>query len=199
MKPEHQTDLARFLGELRLESDRGLALVGAAVIDDKLRATLAAFFVDCSAVPKLIDQGNVPLGAFSARADACLALGLIDDFEYSEITLVRRIRNEFAHGLHGTHFNTEPINGYCSSLRSNLPEDYGQPKLAPRFRFMNSVVLLAMRLYYRPDWVARERRVAKEWIGADQVRWRSLVDEPPPTDKPVLGIGKQDEGSGRDQ
>jgi mannitol operon repressor len=101
MKPEDRTDLARFLEELQHESDRGLALVGGAVVDDKLRATLAAFFVECSAVAKLIDQGNAPLGAFSARADACLALGLIDDFEYSEINLVRKIRNEFAHGLHG--------------------------------------------------------------------------------------------------
>src|SRR5215203_807353 len=137
--------------------------------------------------------------AFSARADACLALGLIDEFEYSEITLVRKIRNEFAHGLHGTHFNTEPIKGYCSGLRSNLPEEDGQPKLGPRFRFTNSVISLALRLYYRPDWVARERRVARAWVNADDIRWRSFVEEPPPIDKPVLAIGKRDDGSGRDQ
>lgn len=37
-------DLARFVDELKRESDRGLALVGAALIDDKVGDTLKAFF-----------------------------------------------------------------------------------------------------------------------------------------------------------
>ncbi|MGB5080714.1 MAG: hypothetical protein WBO23_08220 [Burkholderiales bacterium] len=37
-------DLAKFVEELKRETDRGLPLVGAALIDDRLTETLRAFF-----------------------------------------------------------------------------------------------------------------------------------------------------------
>ena len=142
MRKADVENLMRFLTELQAETDRGLALVAAAVLDDKLRAVLIAFFVENTTASKLLDSGNAPLGTLSARADACVALGLIDEFEHQEITLVRKVRNEFAHGLHGTTFQTEPIRGYCSSLQANLPEGADHPTHDARFRFTNSVVSL---------------------------------------------------------
>jgi mannitol operon repressor len=189
-------DLAQFLRELQTETDRGLALVAASVLDDKLRAVLAAFFVEGSVASRLLDSGNAPLGTLSARADACLALGLIDDFEHAEITLVRKVRNEFAHGLHGTNFQSDPIRAYCSSLKSDLPEGAGHPTNDARFRFINSVASLVSRLYYRSEWVARERRMLKQWVSSDQVRWRLLEDEKPPEGVPVLGIFKKPSNPG---
>jgi mannitol operon repressor len=191
-------DLGRFLRELQTESDRGLALVAASVLDDKLRGVLASFFVEGNAASSLLDSGNAPLGTLSARADACLALGLIDDVEHAEITLVRKVRNEFAHGLHGTTFQTEPIRGYCSSLKSDLPEGAGHPTSNARFRFINSVVSLVSRLYYRSEWVARERRMSREWVSADLVRWRSFENEKPPEGAPVMGIFKAPVNPGDD-
>lgn len=188
MRPEDAQDLSRFVTELQVETDRGLALVGGAVIDDKLRATLERFFVDGSSA-KLLDSGNGPLGSFSARADACFALGLINKFEYDEITLIRRVRNEFAHGLHGTTFSSEPIPGYCSGLKSDLPQGGNYPTSQPRFRFMNAVIALTMRLYYRPLWVEKERRTSKDWVPPEQIRWREITTEKPPPDGPFLVIG----------
>jgi mannitol operon repressor len=190
MRSDDLNDLSRFLRELQTESDRGLALVGASVVDDKLGSTLRSFFVDCKAVPKLVDAASAPLGTFSSRVDVCLALGLIDQFEYDEITLIRKVRNEFAHGLHGTTFRTEPIAGLCSGLKSPLPEGAGYPTADPRFRFTNAVTSLVTRLYYRPDWVAKERRTIREWVTPDQVGWRSVENSPPPAGTPVLAIGK---------
>jgi mannitol operon repressor len=161
MRDDDLKNLSRSLQELQSESDRGLALVGAAVIDDKLRETPGAFFVQGAEGSRLLEGGTAPLSTFSARTDACLALGLIDAFEHAEVSLLRKVRNEFAHGLHGTTFRSEPIRGYCSALRSNLPEGAGHPTDEPRFRFINAVVSLATRLYYRPEWVERERRTAK--------------------------------------
>lgn len=193
MRDDDLKDLSRFLRELQAETDRGLALVGAAVIDDKLRDTLAAYFVEGPSGVRLLDGADAPLGRFSARTDACLALALIDLFEHGEITLLRKVRNAFAHGLHGTSFNSEPIRGYCSSLKSDLPEGAGHPTNDPRFRFSNSVIALASRLYYRPEWVARERRTPKEWVTPEQLRWRSVDEERPPEGSPVLGIFKKKE------
>lgn len=179
-------DLARFVEELKSETDRGLPLVGAALIDDKLTETLRAFFCEVPATAKLLDEGNAPLGTFSSRVEACHALGLIDEFEYKEITLIRKVRNEFAHAKHGTSFQTPRVQGLCSGLQSDLPEGVNYPTNNPRFRFTNAVVCVALRLYHRPDWVALECRKAKEWVTRDATRWRSVSEELPPTGVPVM-------------
>jgi hypothetical protein len=40
MRLDHAEDLAKFVEELKRETDRGLPLVGTALIDEKLRDTL---------------------------------------------------------------------------------------------------------------------------------------------------------------
>ncbi len=181
-------DLATFLEELNRETDRGLPLVGAALIDDRLEDTLRSFFVEGRSASKILDEANAPLGTFSSRAQACYLLGLIDDFEFAEIALIRKVRNEFAHAKHGTSFKSEKVQGLCSSLKSELPVGAGYPTNDPRFRFTNAVVCIVLRLYYRPKWVALERRPPKTWVSPDQSRWRSVENEKPPSGVPVLAM-----------
>jgi len=183
-------DLAQFVDELKRETDRGLPLVGAALIDDRLTATLRAFFCEVPSSGKLLDEPNAPLGTFSSKADACYALGLIDDFEYNEIALVRKVRNEFAHAKHGMSFAAPRVQGLCSSLMSDLPTGSNYPLQHPRFRFTNAVLCLALRLYHRPDWVALERRGSKAWVDPGAIRWRSVEDGLPPPGIPVMVMVK---------
>jgi hypothetical protein len=57
-------DLAKFVEELKRESDRGLALVSAALIDDKLGETLRSFFFKGPSAAKLLGlKSNLPEGA----------------------------------------------------------------------------------------------------------------------------------------
>ena len=74
MRLDHAEDLAKFVEELKRETDRGLPLVGAALIDEKLLETLQAFFVEGKSSNKLLTEGNAPLGTFSSRIEACYAL-----------------------------------------------------------------------------------------------------------------------------
>jgi DNA-binding MltR family transcriptional regulator len=120
-----------------------------ALIDQKLRDTLDAFFVDGRSSKKLLDDPNAPLGTFSSRLEACYALGLIDNYEHSEINLLRKVRNDFAHSKHGISFKTERIAGLCSTLISSLPEGEGYPLTDPRFRFMNAIVCIVLRYLSR--------------------------------------------------
>jgi hypothetical protein len=186
----HAEDLAKFVEELKRETDRGLPLVAAALIDERLKETLRAFFRESSTSSKLLDTVNAPLGTFSSRNHTCHALSLIDDHEYAEIELIRKIRNEFAHERHGMSFQTERVKGLCSSLSSDLPEGEGYATGDPRFRFTNSAVSIVLRLYYRPDWVALERRQPKLWLTQDATRWRSVKEEKPPLDMPVIAMTK---------
>lgn len=190
-------DLARFVDELRRETDRGLALVACALIDDRLAETLRSFFRDTPSSAKLLDEGNAPLGTFSARAEACFALGLIDDYEHTEVGLLRKVRNEFAHAKHGVSFAAARVAGLCSGLKTNLPEGADYPLGDPRFRFTNAAVAIVLRLYHRPDWVALERRQDKAWVSANFTRWRSIEAEPPPSGEAVIAVGQTKRGRGR--
>jgi mannitol operon repressor len=184
-------DLAKFVEELRRETDRGLPLVAAALIDDRLAETLRKFFVESPSTTKLVDEGNAPLGTLSARTELCFALGLIDAYEYAEIGLIRKVRNEFAHAKHGMTFAHPRVQGLCSSLQSDLPAGAGYPLTDARFRFTNATVAMVLRLYHRPDWVVLERRKAKTWVEKDATKWRSTQEEPLPLNHPVLVIGQR--------
>ncbi len=189
-------DLAKFVEELRRESDRGLALVASALIDDKLGETLRSFFCEGSSAAKLLDDSNAALSTFSSRCEACFALGLIDDKEYSEIALIRKVRNEFAHAKHGLSFQTPRVQGLCSSLKSNLPEGGGYPINDPRFRFTNAAVAIVLRLYHRPEWVALERRQPKTWLSSSATEWRMFENEKPPPGVPIILLARRDGGQG---
>lgn len=190
MRLDHVEDLSKFVDELRRETDRGLPLVGAALIDEKLPEALNAFLVRGKAAERLLSDNNGALGTFSSRIDACFALGLIDEFEHQEISLIRKVRNEFAHAKHGLSFQSEPVKGLCSNLKSDLPMGANYPINDPRFRFTNAVVCMVLRLFYRPNWVEKERRPLKEWVARDATRWRSIEEEQPPEGVPVMLVGK---------
>lgn len=183
-------DLAKFVVELKRETDRGLPLVGAALIDDRLTETLRSFFCESPSASKLIDDANAPLGTFSSRTEMCFALGLIDEYEYTEIGLIRKVRNEFAHAKHGITFSSPRVQGLCSSLKSDLPQGAEYPLQDPRFRFTNAVVCLALRLYHRPEWVALERRKSKVWVDPEATKWRSMEDGLPPPGIPVMVMAR---------
>jgi len=174
MRLDQAEDLARFVEELKQETDRGLPLVGAALIDEKLLETLQSFFCNDKSSGKLLTNGNAPLGTFSSRIEACFALGLIDEFEYKEISLIRKVRNKFAHAKHGISFQTEEVRGLCSTLEADVPEGDGNTTNNSRLRFTYAVVGLALRLYYRPEWVAKERREPKVWVTVDEFSWHQI-------------------------
>ena len=149
------------------------------------------FFCSGKAANHLLTEPNAPLGNFSSRIETCFALGLIDDFEYEEITLIRKIRNGFAHSTHGFSFKDERVKGLCSSLRSDLPEGSGYPLSDARFRFINSVICIVLRLYYRDAWVGKERRKPKTWVEPDQSRWYSVDEKRPPVNILVVAMVKR--------
>lgn len=182
-------DLALFVDELKRESDGGLAL-GAALIGDKLGDTLNAFSAKGRRTARLVDDPNAPLSTFSSRTDTCYALGLIDEFEFAEIGLLRKVRNEFAHAKHGFSFQSPKVQGLCARLKADLPQDAGYPLTDPRFRYTNFVVAMALRLYHRPEWVALERRTSNGYVPEAETTWRSFAQNHPTNGRHFLAIGK---------
>lgn len=144
------------------ESDRGAALVAASMLDDRLCSILRAFMIESKETDALLEGGpNAPLGTFSSRAAAALALGLIEPAEFRNVSIIRKIRNAFGHGWGQITFEDAPIRDLCRQLTSRQPRE----NLSSRGWFDAAVINLLGDWNPRPRLVREERRHAKEWPG----------------------------------
>lgn len=160
-EPEVET-LSRFLHEFNKESDRGAALVAASMLDERLKEILESFFTSSKASQDLLSGFNAPLGTFSSRVSAAFALGLIQENEFKEITLIRKIRNEFGHGWEPLSFDSSSVANLCKQLPWLGPAEYEKDATA-RARFNAAVAILLTDLLWRVRLVGKEQRVSRVW------------------------------------
>lgn len=154
--------LGEFLAAFNKESDRGAALVAASMLDERLQEILAAFFIDSSASRDLLAGFNAPLGTFSSRASAAFALGLIQENEFKEITVIRKIRNEFGHGWEPVTFDSDSIAVLARKLPWLGPAEY-EANATLRARFNFAIAILLSDLMWRSQLVGKEQRSSKSW------------------------------------
>jgi len=153
-----------FLNEFHSESDRGAALVAASLLDEQLHNVLSAFFADVPTSKDLLEGMNAPLGTLSSRLSAAYSLGLIQENEYREINIIRRVRNEFGHKWKEIDFKTQKIHDLCMQLPWLGPDDCTESeKNDPRLRFNFEIAILAFDLIWRSVLVKQEKRQLKVW------------------------------------
>lgn len=98
------------------ESDRGIALMAAAFLEDQLEQLLTENLVGDSSVVKGVFSFNGSLGTFSSKIDMSYLLGLIPNNARADLDIIRRIRNEFAHDSSLIDFKTDKIKSRCENL-----------------------------------------------------------------------------------
>ncbi len=157
----HLKEFKRFLDELNKETERGAALISAAMIDELLGASVLAFLVDHSDTKTLLEGFNAPLGTLSARVLAAFALGLLSEREYHECQVIRKVRNAFAHDVH-VSFNDQQIRDLCSNM-TMCAQDYGDVQVDSRARFTTSAVSLVLNLTNRPHYASLKRLQYRGW------------------------------------
>ncbi len=153
---------SEFLREFQKETDRGAALVGAALIDSRIERLLISHFADERIAQELLNGGNAPLSSFSARLKLAFGLGLISELEYKECDTIRKIRNEFAHHVHGLTFAVPKLTDLARNLRANTPSG-DRFKGDPRQLFINSVIMVSLSFWYRPEYAREARASRREW------------------------------------
>ena len=152
-------ECARFNKDLQGETDRGTAIVGAAVLEELLGHLIERSLIDDEAASReLLANPYAPLGTFASRIAAAYCLGLIGDMERGDLKLIKNIRNRFAHGLPGLCFDDKAISERC--LKLQVPQMV--PKLgleecsrSPRKYFIDAVSMLATFLDMRRQQTAR--------------------------------------------
>jgi DNA-binding MltR family transcriptional regulator len=151
----HLREFNAFLEALNKESDRGAALIAATMIDDLLGRCIRAFLVEHEEVERLLDGFNAPLGTFSARGLAALALGVISEEEYRECERLRKIRNVFAHNVDAS-FSDQNLKDICANLEFSA-KDYGEVRMSAKGQYMTSATGLILNLTNRPHYAAQRR------------------------------------------
>ena len=112
-----------FFKELRSESDRGATILASVWIEHLLKRKLRTLFSkgNAAARRRLFDN-NGPFSAFSSKIHAAYCLGWIDSDGFHDINLVRKIRNRFAHELHGIDLENPEIRRFIDQFK--IPNRY---------------------------------------------------------------------------
>ncbi len=142
---------------LSTETDRGCALHAASYLDNELGVMLAAHFVDDTKTCNELFEGTGGLATFSARIAIAFALGLIPKNVRNDLTLIRRIRNEFGHNPRQIGFDHDAIANRCRELYFRW-ERLDRP---PRRFFENAVFAVASQIH-SAKWSAKRPVAPKE-------------------------------------
>ncbi len=122
MTTSKKTDLYfdRIHRELDQESDRSVAIVAAALIDEALASLIERKLIPAEKNDFCIfSQINSPIGTFSSRINACYQLGLISLEMHKDLHFIRKIRNKFAHEPFDLTFENDAIRDWVLHLMRN--------------------------------------------------------------------------------
>ena len=115
----YYADVHAIIDELDAQTDRGAAIVGAGLLDDRL---MRAINVSLDATlskrerQELFDGPTAPLGSYSARVRIARAIGLINESLASDLRTIGKVRNKFAHYLDIREFRDLRIAENCRTL-----------------------------------------------------------------------------------
>jgi DNA-binding MltR family transcriptional regulator len=98
---------------LTRESDRGLILVSASYLDialeDLLRSKFTSLNKASSVIINSLFDNFGPLSSFSAKIKIVYAMGLVEEWVYHDLEVIRKLRNEFAHGMGLAAFSSKEV------------------------------------------------------------------------------------------
>ena len=124
---------------------RGLALSLAAYAEEALGDLLAAYMRQGESAEALLHGFNAPLGNFSARTKAALALGLITSQQSGNLERLRKIRNVFAHSWEPLSVSDQRIASHITALEySPLVSEFPETPEA-KLRAVSAAVLTEIR------------------------------------------------------
>ena len=121
---------ASFFDEFGHESERATAILAAAWIDHLLELKLAQHFSSGNAKARAqLFAANGPFGTSSAKITTAFCVGWLDVDVYHDLNLIRKIRNSFAHQVHGLSMESPTISGLIESFKVPHREYYDWGKL----------------------------------------------------------------------
>jgi len=140
------------LHELDNQTDRGAALIAAAMVDVALGRCMRCrllYFDNC--VDVLFENEGAPLGTFSARIKMARGLGVIGPLTESHLNSVRRVRNQFAHSPLKIDFTNELIAAEIDKLLPDNNPSWHPEWTTQRRRYIGTASLIMSALETRTE------------------------------------------------
>jgi hypothetical protein len=115
------------------ETDRAIALVGANLVDYSLQLVILSHFVEMgqTEIEDLFGAGG-PLGSLSAKIRIAHALAIVHDDDRDVLSIIRSVRNAFAHTTLHVSFRTPAVVSACRKFQ--MPQ-----KMAAKAKFIATV------------------------------------------------------------
>ncbi len=160
--PKNNRNWQNLIGEFQHNSDRSVAILGTAYLQNYLGRLLSNFFIsDSQNTNELLLQRGA-LSTFDTRIRAAYALGLISSNEFNDLLQIMHIHNIFLNELDISKFTDESLRQHCSQLR--IPREILLPEetVTPRRLFVFAVALLSGQLIWRSEQAENEQRAAPE-------------------------------------
>jgi len=110
------------------ESDRSVVILASSFIERALENYILKKLVDDAFVKKLF-EGYAPLATLSAKIEVAFALGLLPRHVHSDLRIIKRVRNVFAHEPESYTFSSKRIVDLCASL-SKIRKSDGTERVA---------------------------------------------------------------------
>lgn len=145
------------------QTDRGVAIVGAAYVDLVLRQNITEkFVVQDEGLMNLLFENRGPLQDFGSRIEVAYALGVCGRAAYEDLKRIKNIRNAFAHSAEALDFLHPDIERLCSQLwypkRISVTNRPNPEK--PREQYVRAISLLTDLLH--SDSLRRQRGMRGE-------------------------------------
>ena len=107
----------RAISELRQGSDRAVAIVGGALIEIALTEALKIHLHPNKKITDELFRTTGAFGAFATKVHLGKLVGLYGAQAHKDLTIVKDIRNAFAHSLEVSDFSTQKIRDWANNLR----------------------------------------------------------------------------------
>lgn len=133
-KQQQNKSLANFwndflMEEFKKETDRGAAILTVSLIEDALSNLLKKYFVPVVNEDRLLEGAFAPLSTLDSKIQITQRLGLISTRFAKDLNLIKKIRNEFAHTVHSSDFDTGKIKNLLTNLTSSSKIVQGMEEL----------------------------------------------------------------------
>ena len=155
-KTPTQEDIDKIFDQLEGENDRAAIIVAGALLETCLEMMIS------SHIPRPIAKAerlslfseNGIAGTFSAKIWLAYCMKLIGTSTKRDLDLIRKIRNDAAHGLLPVSFSLSTIADRCRAINFFTTLE-GQPGLSLRHAFLATVKFLTVALLARAAFVPR--------------------------------------------
>ena len=113
------TNLVTSIKKLQARTHAEVVLVSAAMLEEQVRRVLLTRMRKLSGeMHKRLFDGYGPLGSFSGKIDLAFALQAISKEVYDDLTVIRKIRNKFAHSAAEVNLDSAEIQVFFMEFKS---------------------------------------------------------------------------------